>query len=145
MWYAPARALALIRVFVETAAWIALLDADDTLYSEAEWVWIGLLQQKALLVTNDFVLLELADAFSKPNTRKRAIAFISDLWLPPVMQVVPLSRPLLKEGWALYGQRFDKGWGLTDCTSFMVMTHKKIIQAFTSDHHFKQAGFTKLL
>jgi hypothetical protein len=30
-------------------------------------------------------------------------------------------------------------------TSFVVMTQEHITQAFTSDHHFEQAGFVKLL
>ncbi len=51
----------------------------------------------------------------------------------------------LDEGWMLYSQRPDKDWGLTDCISFAVMTQEGITQAFTSDRHFEQAGFTKLL
>jgi hypothetical protein len=132
-------------VFVDTAAWIALLDADDGLHAATEQVWHQLLKQRTLLVTSDFVLLELADAFANPGSRKQVIAFINDLWQSPAVRFLPLSRTLLDEGWALYSQRFDKGWGLTDCTSFVVMTQEKITQAFTSDRHFEQAGFTKLL
>ena len=135
----------MLKVFVDTAAWIALLDADDTLHDAAERIWNQLLQQRSLLLTSDFVLLELADAFSTPSSRKQAIAFINNLWRSPAVRVIPLSRTLLEEGWALYGQRFDKGWGLTDCTSFVVMTQERITQAFTSDRHFEQAGFIKLL
>jgi len=135
----------LLKVFVDTAAWIALLDADDALHAAAERVWHQLLQQRSLLLTSDFVLLELADAFSTPGSRKQAIAFINDLWRSPAVKVVPVSRNLLDEGWALYSQRLDKGWGLTDCTSFVVMTQERITQVFTSDRHFEQAGFKKLL
>jgi len=39
----------------------------------------------------------------------------------------------------------DKEWGLTDCISLVVMQKEQIKQAFTSDHHFEQAGFLKLL
>ncbi len=134
-----------MKVFVDTAAWIALLDADDALHAAAERVWHQLLQQRSLLLTSDFVLLELADAFATPSSRKQAIAFINDLWRSPAVKVVPVSRNLLDEGWALYSQRLDKGWGLTDCTSFVMMTQERITQAFTSDRHFEQAGFTKLL
>ncbi|WP_334929515.1 hypothetical protein [Nostoc sp.] len=45
----------------------------------------------------------------------------------------------------LYSQRPDKDWELTDCISFAVMTQEGITQAFKSDRHFQQAGFTKLL
>jgi predicted nucleic acid-binding protein len=58
---------------------------------------------------------------------------------------VPVSQQLMDEGWQLYEQRLDKSWGLTDCTSFVVMQQQQIITAFTSDQHFVQAGFQKLL
>jgi predicted nucleic acid-binding protein len=63
----------------------------------------------------------------------------------PNLQIIPVSPTLLADGWTLYCQRLDKEWGLTDCTSFVVMTQAQITQAFTSDHHFEQAGFIKLL
>jgi len=46
---------------------------------------------------------------------------------------------------AAYSNRLDKEWSLTDCVSFAVMQEKQINQAFTSDHHFEQAGFIKLM
>ena len=41
--------------------------------------------------------------------------------------------------------RLDKEWSLTDCVSLAVMEKEQIKEAFTSDHHFEQAGFVKLL
>ncbi|HWR21118.1 MAG TPA: PIN domain-containing protein, partial [Verrucomicrobiae bacterium] len=38
-----------------------------------------------------------------------------------------------------------KEWGLTDCTSFIVMEDQRLREAFTADHHFQQAGYTCLL
>ncbi|MEH1892745.1 MAG: hypothetical protein V7K92_25965 [Nostoc sp.] len=61
------------------------------------------------------------------------------------MQIIPFDQKLLDESWMLYSQRPDKDWGLTDCISFAMMTQEGIIQGCTSDCHFKQAGFTKLL
>lgn len=133
------------RVFVDTAAWIALVNVNDDLHPEAQQVMGTLRQQKASLVTTEFVLLEVADALSAPHMRSHTVAFIDGLRQQPVLQIVPLSEELLADGWALYSQRPDKEWGLTDCTSFVVMTQGQIQQAFTSDHHFEQAGFTKLL
>jgi len=102
-------------------------------------------QQQAFLVTTDFVLLEVADALSAPTVRARTVAFISGLRQLNVLQILPVSQVLLNQGWQLYSQRPDKEWGLTDCTSFVVMTQEQITIAFTSDHHFQQAGFIKLI
>ena len=51
----------------------------------------------------------------------------------------------MDEGLALFEARPDKSWGLTDCTSFVVMQRDGIRDALTSDHHFAQAGFRALL
>jgi uncharacterized protein len=40
---------------------------------------------------------------------------------------------------------FDKTWGLVDCASFVVMSERGVMEAFTTDRHFDQAGFACLL
>lgn len=133
------------KVFVDTAAWIALLNTSDALHQPAKQVMNQLQQQKAFLVTTEFVLLEVADALSAPAIRTKTIAFINGLRQLNILQILPISQALFANGWQLYSQRPDKEWGLTDCTSFVVMTQEQITIAFTSDHHFQQAGFIKLL
>jgi predicted nucleic acid-binding protein len=132
-------------VFVDTAAWIALLNADDALHDQARKVRAMLSQQEARLVTTEFVLLELADALSMPVTRSRTAAYVDSLRRLAVLHIVPADQEVLLEGWQLYEQRPDKDWSLTDCISFIVMTLEHISEAFTSDHHFEQAGFAKLM
>ena len=39
----------------------------------------------------------------------------------------------------------DKEWGITDCISFVVMQDLGLVEALTTDEHFKQAGFRSLL
>lgn len=133
------------KVFVDTAAWIALLNISDMLHNYAEQVMSKLLQQKTLLVTTEFVLLEVADALSSPTIRVKTINFINGLRQLRILQIVPISHELFINGWTLYSQRSDKGWGLTDCISFVVMNQQQITTAFTSDRHFEQAGFVKLM
>lgn len=133
------------KVFVDTAAWIALLNVSDMLHNYAEQVMSKLLQQKTLLVTTEFVLLEVADALSSPTIRVKTINFINGLRQLRILQIVPISHELFINGWTLYSQRSDKGWGLTDCISFVVMNQQQITTAFTSDRHFEQAEFVKLM
>jgi uncharacterized protein len=102
-------------VFVDAAAWIALINRRDDLSARAWQVMRDLQKRRTRLVTTEFVLLEVADS------------------------------ELFAAGWTLYAERTDKEWSLTDCISFAVMTERRITDAFTSDHHFEQAGFHKLL
>ena len=133
------------RVFVDTVAWIALLNTSDELHAQARQVMGTLRLKRARLITTEFVLLEVADALSAPHIRSQTVAFIDGLRKQPLLQIIPVSEELFAGGWELYRKRPDKEWGLTDCTSFVVMMESRITQAFTSDHHFEQAGFKKLL
>ncbi|MCB0255556.1 MAG: type II toxin-antitoxin system VapC family toxin [Anaerolineae bacterium] len=132
-------------VFVDTVAWLALINASDSLHEPALQVMEQLQTERAQLTTTDFILLEVADALSAVSMRERTIRYIEGLRRLPMLTIVPVSDDLVTAGWLLYRQRRDKSWGLTDCTSFVVMQEKRLTQAFTSDHHFVQAGFDNLL
>jgi predicted nucleic acid-binding protein len=59
--------------------------------------------------------------------------------------VVRVDKEIFGEAWRLYSERLDKEWSFTDCASFIVMNRMGLTDAFTSDHHFEQAGFNILL
>lgn len=63
----------------------------------------------------------------------------------PNIEVVPLSEEFYAKAFALFRDRMDKEWGLTDCISFVVMRERGISDALTADDHFRQAGFRPLL
>lgn len=133
------------KVFVDTAAWLSLFNLRDSSRPAAMKIMKQLRLQKRKLTTSEFVILELADSLSKPPLRINAFDYIEGIRQSEDIEIIPLSRDLLNKAWDLYCRRPDKGWGLTDCTSFIVMEQEQISEAFTSDHHFEQAGFTKLL
>jgi hypothetical protein len=59
--------------------------------------------------------------------------------------VIETSHELFEQGVALFSQRPDKSWSLTDCISFVVMEQHGLSEALTADRHFEQAGFVPLL
>ncbi len=133
------------KIFVDTAAWIALFNRRDALHHQSRQLMDRFRQQDIVLVSTEFLLLEVADAFSDSAIRGLTVEYINRLRRWKNLQIIPVSQSLLTEDWELYSQRSDKDWGLTDCISFVVMTQENIAEAFTSDHHFQQAGFVKLL
>ena len=132
-------------IFVDSAAWIALLNTSDELHLQAQQVLAELRHQGVPLLTTDFVLLEVADALSAPAFRGHTVQFVDSLRKQQVVRILPASESLLNSGWTLYSNRPDKEWSLTDCISFVTMTAEGISDAFTSDHHFEQAGFRRLM
>ena len=129
-------------VFADTFHFLALLNPRDRCHRRAQQIST----ERALdIVTTRAVLLELGDAFAEPPTRVVAAEFLEALEDDPRATIVPLDQQLYADGLALYRDRPDKSWSLTDCISFLVMTGRNITEALTGDHHFEQAGFTILL
>ena len=133
------------QVFVDSAAWIALINTTDDLHEQAQEVMARLRQNKTFLVTTEFILLEVADALSSINIRQKTYATLKAIRQSQAIKVIPVNQSLFDAGLAIYNQHSDKDWGLTDCISFAVMQQEKITTAFTSDRHFIQAGFIRLM
>jgi uncharacterized protein len=96
-------------------------------------------------VTTDWVLTEIGDALANPVDRVHFAPFVEKLRSNPFVTIVPFSTELFDWGIALYAERRDKDWSLTDCTSFVVMQDHGITDALTGNRHFEQAGFRRLL
>ena len=61
------------------------------------------------------------------------------------MEILTVDDELFDNSLALFGNRDDKEWSLTDCMSFVVMETRGITDALTPDEHFNQAGFQALM
>ena len=133
------------QVFVDTAAWIALLNIDDVWHQAAHRVRSYLVDKNYLFLTTDFVLIEVADALCLPRYKKKTVNFLRNIYQLKSTIVIPLNQELFQLGLSLYEKRLDKDWGLTDCINFVVMEREGIVEEFTSDKHFEQAGFVRLL
>lgn len=133
-------------IFVDTAGWIALLHKRDDLHHKAVRVYRTL--SKVLRVTTDAVLIESCNSFSKTTMRPLASALMEKIRKAEeygVLEIIHVNAELIEQGWELFKTRMDKEWSLTDCISFVVMKDRGIIKAITSDQHFEQSGFEKLL
>src|SRR5688572_33488905 len=129
-------------VFVDTFYFLALLNERDPAHERAI---AASREPERSFLTTEFVLLELADALSKPPLREEFKAVYRLVQSAALFRVVPASSELIRRGLALYSERGDKEWQLTDCISFVVMTGEQITDALTGDRHFEQAGFKALL
>lgn len=128
--------------FADTHYYLALLNPRDTDHARAVAVSVAL---GGLVVTTEYVLIEVADALASPQDRPRFLALVAALENDTNVEITPADSDLYRRGIDLYRRRSDKAWSLTDCISFVVMGDLGISDALTADHHFRQAGFTTLL
>ena len=130
-------------IFADTGYWVALLNPKDTLHEKAESVSSSLGQAKIL--TTEMVLDELLAALSQPPQRAIVINALDKILANPNVEVAPQTTIQFREAFALYKERLDKEWSLTDCASFVLMKSRGLSDALAHDHHFEQAGFKALL
>jgi len=132
-------------VFLDTSAWLALTNKSDTFHAKAKKARSKLLKAKSKCYVTDYVIVEVANSLSRSPWRSAAIQLITSIHSSETIEIIRIDQDMYDEAWNLYTSRKDKEWGLTDCTSFVVMNRYAIRDAFTNDHHFKQAGFNLLL
>ena len=130
------------RVFADTFYFLAVLNRGDPAREQA-LRYYG--DPTVLIVTTEWVLVEVGDAMAVPPARQKFKELTELLKAEEQISVLPATHELFERGAALYFQRADKKWSLTDCISFVVMTEEGITDALTGDHHFEQAGFRALL
>ena len=129
-------------VFADTSYYVALLSAADQYHSSAvDWSEHLL----GRVVVTEYILVELASALCDPQDRHLVEPFIKHLLGDSSTVFVPASKSLFQQGLDLYATRPDKKWSLVDCISFVVMKKRRLTEALTTDHHFRQAGFRPLL
>jgi uncharacterized protein len=97
-------------------------------------------------VTHSYVLAEfVALAHARRLPRMAALTFISDLVENPDIDTVWVDEPLHREAMALLMARPDKTYSLCDAVSFVLMRQRRVTEALTTDRHFEQEGFQRLL
>ena len=74
-----------------------------------------------------------------------ALTFVADLLENPDIETVWVGERLHREALALLLARPDKTYSLCDAVSFVLMRQRNLTSALTTDHHFDQEGFHRLL
>ena len=133
------------QVFLDATYLIALATPRDQHHVAARRLMEEVLARRVRMLTTRAVLLEVANSLAQPKTRPAVVGALEDCERDPLIEIIPFSEELYAKAFALYRERPDKSWGLTDCASFIVMGERGIAEALTADEHFAQAGFTALL
>ncbi|MBW4581777.1 MAG: PIN domain-containing protein [Tildeniella nuda ZEHNDER 1965/U140] len=131
-------------LFADTFYWAALLNVRDAWHRQAV-VYSQPLKQ-VQIVTTDEVLLEFLNFFSSYGDymRSGAAQRVQDVLQNNSVRVVDQTHQSFLDGLALYAQRLDKGYSVTDCISMNTMRQLGIVEILTHDRHFTQESFTIL-
>ena len=134
-------------IFADTSGWASLIDKTQPQHEVAARLYHSTRQRGLKMVTTNYVITELVALLTSPLRlpRTRIIAIVDGIRSSPYFEVVHVDTALDENAWQLLKQRSDKEWSLVDCASFVIMQQRGIVEAVTTDHHFEQAGYVRLL
>ncbi|MDQ3548913.1 MAG: hypothetical protein M3439_08850, partial [Chloroflexota bacterium] len=112
--------------FVDTAYLNALVNERDQWHGAAIRWQRRLAVTRHPLVTTEFILVEFAAGLAAVRFRGRPSRSIAMLCSSPSLEIIPASTTLFDDALDVFQRRSDKDWGMTDCTSFIVMGERRI-------------------
>jgi hypothetical protein len=148
------------RIFVDSAAFIALHSATDRYAGVASNVYRRLVSDKRSLVTTNLVVAETCNLLNRLRNGYRITLDFRDFLAASGTAYVPGDLPALlpqkgimrvystpsleRRAWEIFAKYDTARFSFTDCVSFAVMEALSIKQAFTFDEHYDVLGFERL-
>lgn len=129
-------------MLIDTSGLLCLHHRSELQHSDA----VTFFDAAFVRLTHSYILAEfVALAHSRGLPRRESLAFVAALQDDPMVEVVYVDESFHCAALNLLQERLDKTWSLCDAVSFLLMQQRGITEALTTDHHFEQAGFTRLL
>ena len=131
--------------FTDSHYWIAVTNPHDSYHAGAKAASKAL--GTVLLVTTEEVLTEFLNYYSKRGEHLRLAAsnIVRGIRKNANVRVLPQTSLSFEAGHALYDQRQDQRFSLTDCISMAQMRKEGITEILTNDSDFEHEGFTVLI
>jgi len=129
-------------MLLDTSGLLAYHHQDEPKHAEAVALFRGARQA----LTHSYILAEfVALAHARRLPRLSALTFLTALREHRKVETVWVDETLHLKAEMLLSVRLDKTYSLCDAVSFVLMRERGITEALTTDHHFEQEGFQRLL
>jgi len=129
-------------MLLDTSGLYCSLNVKDARHRDAA----ALLKSATTLLTHNYVLAELvALCNARGLDRRLSLEFVFGLANDSDISFVWVDAECHRSAMELLRARPDKGYSLCDAVSFVLMRQAGLTEALTTDHHFEQEGFVRLL
>lgn len=129
-------------MLLDTAGLLSLFDSHDAFHQDA----VRWFRRADRLLTHNYVLAELVALVNARNLpRPDAWDYVADLLEHPRIEILWVDEVFHRAGMTLLAHRMDKSYSLCDAVSFLQMQARGVSEALTTDRHFEQEGFVRLL
>ncbi len=126
--------------FVDTSAFLAVLNADDENHPSARVEWERLVNSDDNLACTSYVLVETF-ALVQNRLGLDAVRTFNEA-IVPLLQIEWIDSQAHNRGVTALLIAARRRLSLVDCVSFEAMRRLGISTAFTFDQHFREQGFT---
>ena len=129
-------------MLIDTSGFLCLYESDEPFHRTA----LKLYDEAARRITTSYVLAEYtALAEIRGIRRSQIIEFSLNVLADDAIEIVWVDERVHAQAVALMAERQDKRYSLCDAASFIVFRERRLSEALTTDKHFEQEGFTRLL
>lgn len=130
-----------MRLFIDTAGWVALVWSKDSEHARAhDFIDHGARGHR--FVTSEAVLSETVTVLRVRGGYGIACAFLDSLNSPDnPTEIVYTDSVLREEASDIFRKAHDQTFSFVDCLSFAIMRRMNLRDAFTFDEHFARFGF----
>ena len=137
--------MAAIDVFMDTAGFLALWDAADEHHGRAIRLQAELTRKGRRFLITDYIIDETVTLLLVRHSHSAAADFLETVTSSESLQIHWVTSDRFHSAAAFFARHDDKEWSFTDCVSFELMHELNLRDSFTTDQHFRQAGFNPLL
>lgn len=103
-------------------------------------------QDAEFRLTTNYILAEyVALAIVRRLPQRNIAAFSEEILADETIEIIWVDEQIHLKAVELLQKRDDKTYSLCDAVSFVVMRERGIARALTTDKHFEQEAFTRLL
>lgn len=129
-----------MNTFIDTAAFLAVLNANDQFHLLAKQSWEEMLASDSTLFSSNYVILETTALLQHRFGVEAVRLFESDIL--PIIEIVWVEETVHKQGMSALLAANRRDLSLVDCTSFEIMRQIGLDTVFTFDPHFREQGFS---
>ena len=132
-------------IFIDTSGFYALLVKEDKMHQKAKDILHRAARDKQQFFTTDYVLDETATLLRARGLSHHVSRVFDTVFASKVCTVAWMDHDRFSKTRTFFLKHSDQPWSFTDCASFIVMKEMKLSLALTTDAHFHEAGFVRLL
>jgi uncharacterized protein len=126
------------------SGFFAIIDQRDLMHQEAV-AWTRARAGRMRPVTTEWIIGETCTLLIARKRHHVVPKFLDYVERSSALLSINPDDTLLRAAKIMILRQTDQGFSFVDCISFCLMTERKIVDALSTDVHFRKAGFSPVL